>query len=549
MTVDMNNDPEKDVSLDIFMDNNSEMIKEIKHAIQPIAIMQGRFRGEVSIDILNESCRHDSVEVMAEQKRLLDFYNSVISKRIVLQTITHQGPGMMGEKFASYTYNPDNSVNADNTYRITKQARAKLAQDIMEERERLFPKLRSDFAHFFEDAYTLESYLKNNCMVLLYSWKYLSNEENPQEMYYTCEISVINMHEDMEPIIRILHASKIIKNVETKYDGMLSVFECIDQYVRNIKANHENGSLSDSLIEMLLDILKGEPCKFLSKHEIVEDFFMSTGSLNYRKALEYKVMGIIQSYMGNISVDIQTLVSKCQLFIDGNSLNYSPDWDILGNEYWETNAFLDYAQRMVIPCDLTTLHEVCFRMKCHGHTKVFLKHTAPKNGVWIINLDGVENSLDMHRRIIDTIGTMAFQTAISHSAFIVQPFIDFRNEMRVFVVGGKIIKAVPVRRADTVFEDDGKIVSDFICKKHDGHNRIYNPDKTQAYIEFVEKMLENQTYNAVIDIGEDGDGNIYPIEFNTLLRAGRYGYKGSDLCHALIQSRDEYISKWLFSFF
>ena len=575
------------------------LISELKQAIPAIVVFHQRFPAFVSGDNLNRNINKDSESPVpvqtAEEKRLLDFYNKTMATRIIFQ----QGiPVKPGEKTKSeetsnelpetLIYSTDHEYNLTSAKIIKKLALLEISEGISKEKRVVVPKVRSNYAHFYEDAYFLESLIKSNCIVISYNW-----DENV--------ISIINMPQDMIPFVNAyLSGNEYCYSVSSRcMKHNASVEDIVPHYIKELekelsilltkycrilidKSIADGTSVTDSALsrEERADRTRYESKSFLNKirvkgvlkalqimdgtftHHFPADIdcykprnFISflTGNrydegLTYRVGLERKVAHILKKHGIHNTDNINSLISRLQVVVncsrygDGshnfNFINAMECRDVyLHDEYWNAKEFSKYANRMTIPCNLNILHGVCMNMKRAGHKKCFLKHTKPKYGTWIIDFDGVDNLVDMHKRIIDTIGLMAFceVSGFNKSSFIVQPFINFHNEMRFFIVNGEILKAVPVRRMDTVFDDDNLTISDYTCEKHDGHQRVYDPAKTRAYFEMVKGMLEDEKYSAVLDVGEDEHGNIYPIEINSLMLAGRYGYRGDDLYPALIQ--------------
>lgn len=217
----------------------------------------------------------------------------------------------------------------------------------------------------------------------------------------------------------------------------------------------------------------------------------------------------------------------------------------LYNCYWRYNFFKKYAKRFFIEVTRIDLGATCLAMKELGHNEVFIKHTRQKYGVWKISLNDCNTIMEMNQKLLATLKQAIEIPGLNASPFIIQPIINFRNEYRFFITNGKIIKGTPVRRMDNIFDgSDDYRIEPFICLHHDGHDRIPNREIPARYTRYVRRMLEDANKDAptanlhmVIDMGMDEHGEIYPIEVNSLLNAGRYGYHGNGIFQSLIDGQ------------
>lgn len=215
------------------------------------------------------------------------------------------------------------------------------------------------------------------------------------------------------------------------------------------------------------------------------------------------------------------------------------------NCYWRYTFFKKHAKRFFIEVTRADLGATCLAMKELGHNEVFIKHTRQKCGVWKISLNDCNTIMEMNQKLLATLKQAIEIPGTNFSPFIIQPVINFRNEYRFFITYGKIIKGTPVRRMDNVFDgSDDYRIEPFICLHHDGYDRVPNREIPARYARYIRRMLEDakkDDYNAnlhmVIDMGMDEHGEIYPIEVNSLLNAGRYGYHGNGILQSLIDGQ------------
>lgn len=215
--------------------------------------------------------------------------------------------------------------------------------------------------------------------------------------------------------------------------------------------------------------------------------------------------------------------------------------DDLYNGYWDFKPYQNKAQRTIQDVlSMQYIPSALCLMKRMGHTRAFLKNTKQKHGVFCLDLYDTE-----HEMCVELVRKMGLQAIEGTHKYLIQNIINFQDEFRFFIIGGKILKGIPVRRKDTVLDDDGHHISPYICKHHDNHDRVYAPDVTSKYAELVQSMLEDfEQYNAlsgygisllncVIDVGRDEHGVIRPIEINSVTRAGSYGYNYSGYMKAI----------------
>jgi len=222
-----------------------------------------------------------------------------------------------------------------------------------------------------------------------------------------------------------------------------------------------------------------------------------------------------------------------------DSLQYPSDTtqDIHQN-YWDYRFFNDFAGRDTIVTSADGLSSILKSFKKLGHKEIFVKNTQTKGGVWRISLDKADDSIAMLHELLDKMKWLL----LGNASFAVQPIVEFKNEYRFFIVAGEIIKGTPVRRSDCVYDDDDSLISPYICQRHDGYERVYAPAQVARYQALVEEMLKvakddikSDNLSIVIDVGEDEDGLIFPIEVNTVMRAGAYGFNHAKLIDHLVK--------------
>lgn len=426
-----------------------------------------------------------------------------------------------------------------------------------EQKQKLFIKIFNEIIFNKIDTSNLQMIFLRR---LLKSYPYDKTKENTQnDIQITMDLSKWELFN-----LLLIHQFKMITKKQNISDSQYfefyvrsHVYQIVNNYQNSLLSNPGEASKLDISNENIQNILNKEKQKLLLNATFSwSDFLKSiklptylSNDYNNNIYLKEKLSKIEQGLNIKINKEIYNIILNTSLYIGENISNGSrsiPTYldDELGHSYWKKNPFYKFANRPIVETNIYHLISVCMVFKKQNKQKLFIKHTAPKTGVWAIDISHINTYNEMKILIEKQLGNLLYiENANNGNAFIVQPYINFRNEQRFFIVNSEIIKAVPVRRKDCVFDDTSEIIIPYTCFKHDNYERVKDIEKTKKYNEFVLKMMadnKNYKYNIVIDIGEDENGNIYPIEINSLINAGRYGYNGQSLYPALVENNIDY---------
>lgn len=221
----------------------------------------------------------------------------------------------------------------------------------------------------------------------------------------------------------------------------------------------------------------------------------------------------------------------------------------IADSYWKLPVFIHYANRFIASCATPALPHALLVMKRHGHNKAFVKAIQTKRGFWTVDIRNVYTLQDAHMKVAEVIGEEwvlpphGSGSTFSNSTFMIQPFVEMKNECRVFVVNGKVVAGVPVRRADSVYDAQGDGIFDIRkCIGHDNHPAVIDKELMKRYEEFAHQVAsECSLTEYVMDIAEDQFGKPFLIEFNELSRAGLYSCDPERIMWPLIEAQLERI--------
>jgi hypothetical protein len=135
------------------------------------------------------------------------------------------------------------------------------------------------------------------------------------------------------------------------------------------------------------------------------------------------------------------------------------------NPYWKLRSFLKHCGRKMQ--EANGLQHLCFilyDMALQGREKAFIRHCAPKNGTWIVDLRSVDSPVAALQEIVRVFGMQTFpsirndgegfnQSPWGHlGSYLVQEFAPFEIEHRFFIVDGRIAASTPSDRTLSVLD-------------------------------------------------------------------------------------------------
>ena len=216
---------------------------------------------------------------------------------------------------------------------------------------------------------------------------------------------------------------------------------------------------------------------------------------------------------------------------------------LAAHRYYETPAFAALAGRTFVTCEAHEIGACIHAMSREGHSRAFLKSTVSKRGTW---------SVGIPRGCTPETGASAAMSAVGQAilhqvetaawpGWMVQDHLDFSREYRFFVVGHAIVRGVPVRRGDTVYDGEsrGRLDVRTCAARTVGHAGTDRPGVARlarAARRYVSLNREGTPALAdyVLDMGLDREGTALPVEVNALSQAGLYSCDPSALLGALL---------------
>ena len=222
------------------------------------------------------------------------------------------------------------------------------------------------------------------------------------------------------------------------------------------------------------------------------------------------------------------------------------------DRYWELPAFRAAAGRLIAETSAGMLHWMAMAFLDAGHDRVFLKSTVVKRGTWTLELPPGSTAASVRAALHALVGETLLDWVPEGSGpgFLVQGHVPFSREFRFFVVGNRIVRGIPVRRADTVFDrvSRGRI-EPRSCRAHDGFPSEPDRGRAARYTRVARRIIAALApeltvkmrscpprVNYVLDLGETPDGVILPIELNSLVHSGLYSCDPGAIVAALLDA-------------
>jgi hypothetical protein len=217
--------------------------------------------------------------------------------------------------------------------------------------------------------------------------------------------------------------------------------------------------------------------------------------------------------------------------------------------YWQLHAFREHSGRAIV--HFSSVGEVALGLRAMarlGHSRAFLKAAKFKFGCWPIDLSFARNQEGAFEAMVDAMGALAIRQPDEgrEKGWLLQEFVPMVNETRCFVVDGRVVGAVPVRRQDTVLDavrGPGSIIEPRQCLKPDGYESCRDRIGVARRVRLARRVTyalsqENpEVRDYIVDVADREDnGEPIVIELNPLPNAGLYSMDPGIILKALLIS-------------